>query len=80
MTQNVPEIPVHIGAGAGGIKPKLTQVGGRDGGRGEGGGGGDHQGRPGPPVPAGACQGGRLGETPETSQEEEGSKLMDVTA
>ena len=29
MTQNVPEIPVHIGAGAGGIKPKLTQVGGR---------------------------------------------------
>ena len=55
-------------------------MGGRDGGRGEGGGGGDHQGRPGPPVPAGACQGGRLGETPETSQEEEGSKLMDVTA
>ena len=29
MTQNVPEIPVHIGAGAGEIKPKLTHVGGR---------------------------------------------------
>ena len=27
MTQNVPEIPVHIGAGE--IKPKLTHVGGR---------------------------------------------------
>ena len=37
-------------------------MGGRDGGRCEGAGG------------------GRLGETPETSQEEEGSKLMDVTA
>ena len=28
MTQNVPEILVHIGAGAEGIKPKLTHVGG----------------------------------------------------
>ena len=29
MTQNVPEILVHIGAGAEGIKPKLTHVRGR---------------------------------------------------